>query len=336
MRPAGQANQDNLIQQKQEAQNQTTGNDKLWLRIVDAIQGEPAYVLVFGVTALFVLSGLSTTVAGVLQKDRFFAVLGVVSFLIALIGTGSVVRIVQKSTPKVIVPTEPGNLGQQLGRATVALKSDELRKMVEKIIEDAAAAIEVGDVVFTEAVLRQFRRFLAGSADWQHRQYVADVDYNEMLSKLYATARSNVFATSDPRYPWQSPIGERLLQAHRNGTAAVIRVFCFNSRSEVTRTTLNEMEKQDRITNISVLAYFEDESLANISPDVERDFTIIDDGDAIGVTESINGQSMIARWYFKDDERKSRFNELRGSIIGNSKKFGEVKADLQTLLDGKN
>jgi len=76
-----------------------------------------------------------------------------------------------------------------------------------------------------------------------------------------------------------------------------------------------------------VLAYFDDENKGyDLSPDLERDFTIIDDGDAIGITQSISGEHVQARWHFKDTDKIPKFKRHREAILKGAISYAEVKA----------
>lgn len=68
----------------------------LYQRIVEGLEGRPAYVLVFGIAALFVLSGLATSIAGVVRGEMWQSVLGLLSFVAALIAVLIVVNRVEK------------------------------------------------------------------------------------------------------------------------------------------------------------------------------------------------------------------------------------------------
>ena len=64
----------------------------LYRRVVEVLESKPAYVLLFGIAALFVLSGVSTSIAGVVRGDVWQSVLGLLSFIAALIAVFFVVN----------------------------------------------------------------------------------------------------------------------------------------------------------------------------------------------------------------------------------------------------
>ena len=68
----------------------------LYRRVAWGLQKQPAYLLVFGVSALFVLSGFANSIAAVANQNVWFGVLGVLSFTVALGATLIVVRHVER------------------------------------------------------------------------------------------------------------------------------------------------------------------------------------------------------------------------------------------------
>ena len=73
----------------------TSGSSLLRL-VAEGLRRQPAYLLVFGLAALFVLNGLGTTVYGAAAQDIRFAIVGGISFLVALFAAVAVVWIVER------------------------------------------------------------------------------------------------------------------------------------------------------------------------------------------------------------------------------------------------
>jgi len=65
-----------------DAQNSNIG---LYKRIVEGLKEKPAYLLVFAISALFVLAGIGTYGKAILDSDLKFGVLGTICFALALI-----------------------------------------------------------------------------------------------------------------------------------------------------------------------------------------------------------------------------------------------------------
>jgi hypothetical protein len=72
-------------------------DESLFKRIVAGLSQSPSYLLVFGVSALFFLPGLGTTIAGLASTNNMTLLLGLLSFLIALVATVYVVRQVERT-----------------------------------------------------------------------------------------------------------------------------------------------------------------------------------------------------------------------------------------------
>lgn len=104
----------------------------LYKRIVKGLEGQRAYLLVFAVSALFVLSGVASSVRAIVDGRVGFGILALISFAIALIAVVIVVRVVENPrsenerlttieasilSPKIIPATEflaGGSIGIEL------------------------------------------------------------------------------------------------------------------------------------------------------------------------------------------------------------------------------
>ena len=149
-----------------------------------------------------------------------------------------------------------------------------------------------------------------------------------MLRRLYELAKTSVFATSDATYlsVWKSPFGEKLLEAHENGQASVTRVFVFNDGNELSKETMAIMEKHNNTDHVHVRAYFDSEYPSfEFTADLARDFTVIDDGEVIGITEGIVSGIGQARWYFKDENKIGSILMTKAALEDGSVPFPEVK-----------
>ena len=69
----------------------------LYKRIVKGLEGQPAYLLVFAVSALFVLNGLVSSGVAIVNGDLAFGVLALISFALALLAVVVVVREVERN-----------------------------------------------------------------------------------------------------------------------------------------------------------------------------------------------------------------------------------------------
>jgi len=294
-------------------------NKSLWEKIVEGLRQRPAYLLIFAISALFVLSGLGGLGVGLATKNNLALVLGFASFALALVGAVLVVREVERPTVETPMPSRTGfgSPGAIISDTVNALKSGELKEDLEATVKAIARAVDVGNQVLTGAILRHCKAWRDLGADWEHGQYVAINDYNLILATLYENAAHSVFSTSDATFTeiWRGKLGERLLEAHKKSKAQVTRVFVFNERKEVSAETIRIMEEHRKSGKIRVLAYFDSEDDGfRFSPDIARDFTIIDDGDAIGVTEGILAESAKAHWYFNDKNRAGKFRGYQASL----------------------
>jgi hypothetical protein len=300
-------------------------NGSLWKRIVDKLGKDTAYVLIFGLVALFVLPSAAVTTRGITTGDHWTMGLGALMFVIALAAAMFVIWLVEapRRSRSVQIDSEPP---VDLPSDVSKLQNKELREHFEGILKSITKAVEVGSPVLTWAILERSKEWGDLAADWENGQYVTTTDYNAILTKLYEEADESVFATSDAATGgssyttvWKRELGERLLEAHERGNAQVTRVFLFNDRSEVTEDLLEIMRRQAKIGKLRVLAYFDKEDRGfQFSPDVTRDFTIIDEGESIGSTESLSAGEAKARWYFRNRNKTANFIQLKKRLEAGS------------------
>jgi hypothetical protein len=307
-------------------------NGSLWKRIVDELGKETAYVLIFALVALFVLPGTGLTVKGITTGDHWTMGLGALMYGMALAAAIFVIWLVEVRRRSRSVQNDsepPVNLPSVMGK----LQNKELREHFEAILKSITKAVEVGSPVLTWAILERCKHWGGLAADWENGQYITTTDYNAILTKLYEEAGKSVFATSDASTTdtsyttvWKRELGERLLEAHEKGNAQVTRIFLFNDRSEVTEDLLEIMRRQAKIGKLRVLAYFNKENSGfQFSPDVTRDFTIVDEGEAIGSTETVSAGQATARWYFRNKNKTANFLQLKKGLENGSISLPELE-----------
>lgn len=87
-----------MPQKQVKTPNNKGSADSLYKRIATGLTSQPAYLLVFAISALFFLTGAITTAKAVMSNDFRFGVLALVSFTIALCTVVIVVREVERKS----------------------------------------------------------------------------------------------------------------------------------------------------------------------------------------------------------------------------------------------
>lgn len=170
-------------------------------------------------------------------------------------------------------------------------------------------------------VLHHCHLFAENARPWSQGTYRAPhTRYPAVLVDLYRLAQRSVFATCIPQYlsTWTEDLGRRILKAHENASAAVTRVFRFDNRSEVTEAALRVMRQHARTKNVTVRVFIDAEEPYQFPQDVSRDFTLIDDGWAIGITSSYGASQREATWHFGDETKARVLREIRKSLLESS------------------
>lgn len=136
---------------------------------------------------------------------------------------------------------------------------------------------------------------------------------DRMVREMYTHAQSTVFSTCAIQYlhQWETRHGDALLEAHKKSQAKVTRVFIFNDRSEVDERARKIMLRHES-RDIKVRIYISNERMKYSLPsEIQKDFTVIDDGDAIAVTTAFltidKKEKTQATWYFSNKQRYPQF-----------------------------
>jgi hypothetical protein len=289
-------------------------DDSLWKKIAEALAKEPAYLLIFGICALFFLTAIGTAVAAVIRNgDPLLFGLALGSFVVSLAAALIAIWLVRQRQPP---PPQPPDSDGFATLAQAGMPGPNLASTISNVAENVAAALRIGSSLLNDTITTGFAELLAISSDWRKGELSArGAEYNALLIRLYERARSSVFATSIPDYHliWVSALGEELMRAHTRSTAKVTRVFVFDKRPDVSGDVVALMRKQAE-SGINVLVFFDDENAYQFSPLVSRDFTVIDAGEAIGVTAQIDRETPEARWFLNSREHKPKFTEIQTQL----------------------
>lgn len=185
----------------------------------------------------------------------------------------------------------------------------EFTEDIAAIRSDFQIALKVEHKVFCDIMRFDVSQFRDSVRCWSRHEFVArGAKYFETLIALYESAKFSVVATTRPEYllNWNRA-GDGLLAAHNRSSARVDRIFMFGDWADVTPAHMATMQRvfeatQKRNANkFALWVWIESEGGGLEFPAfLGRDFTIIDDGEAIGVTENFDANYMAARWHFNN------------------------------------
>ncbi len=182
--------------------------------------------------------------------------------------------------------------------------------------------------VFSQAILEVSRHYLEQLKEWSRGElfsHSSEAFYHNVAVALYEHAEDTVFSTCIPRYlhTWETELGQELLRAHKAANVDVTRVFLFEKRVDVNDDAIHIMRKQAKEYGINVRVLIEEYNLPyRARPGVSKDFTIVDNGTMIGVTEWKDGK-IGARWYFADNNIKGMYTEFKENIMNTSQSLEE-------------
>jgi Predicted nucleotide-binding protein containing TIR-like domain len=212
---------------------------------------------------------------------------------------------------------------RSLGRRTDRLLTHHpLKEPLDAIAKVTLEAMRSESIVFRDEVKRRVAAWVEKAGAWNDRTVIARTNYVIVLLDAYRNAQRNIFSTSIPAYlpAWQLEWGRNLLQIQdQNRRARSTRVFIFKRRVDVTEAHRAVFETH-RKSRVEVLLHFADEHESTFPAELGHDWTVVDDGNAIGVTQKL-GDLYEAMWYFHNTAEAERFKMFRDRLRAASHPF---------------
>jgi hypothetical protein len=191
---------------------------------------------------------------------------------------------------------------------------------VEQLSTNLSKAALIENDAFKHELRRKLAEWVRESVEWRRGEVYVRRSYEIFLAEVYRGAQRNIFSTSIPDYNtfWKQDLGRALLDIQAsNDSASSTRLFVFESKLEVDDSVRSILADQLE-HGVEAYCYFNREDTTyDFSPDTGKDWTVVDDGDVIGVTHDLGGPSaeVAATWYFGDQGRKDFFAEQRDRLL---------------------
>ncbi|MBA7566167.1 hypothetical protein ES708_07855 [subsurface metagenome] len=100
----------------------------LFIEITNGLKGQPAYLLIFGVCGIFLLSGFGNSIAGIIKNDHILTLYGLISFIAALLSSVIVVKHIERKSINSSKDNSPGDLITPIDKDIVSNKLPDNRK----------------------------------------------------------------------------------------------------------------------------------------------------------------------------------------------------------------
>lgn len=189
-----------------------------------------------------------------------------------------------------------------------------VREQTLTLVHELKNLKTIKNPLFQKAISIDYTDFLSEVKNWVRSCVKIQGNENdEFLITIYQSASQSVFSTCIIDYfnAWESDFGNMLLEAHKdNKNCDTKRVFIFQRRDEITPDILAHINKQ---TEFSVKPYI----LIDESNEFD-DFTIIDNGEVIGITNEMKYGRRLTTWYFDEPHQKTRFLTKKERILHKS------------------
>ena len=209
----------------------------------------------------------------------------------------------------------------RLGR----LRHPTLESTLYSIVQNYRQAFRVDHDVFQSHLKRWAKGTKDESEAWGQGLLRIRIHYGQFLADIYKRAEQSVFSTTVPTYNsevWKGALksfnlGRVLLKAQQaNVKARSTRIFIYADEQAITDDDIRIM-KMHQEYRIEVYVYVDSVYPGfEYPPDnVESDWTMIDDGKAIGITKTIDSRRNEAYWYFNNQGKAKEYKELRDSLL---------------------
>lgn len=297
-------------------------------KFIEALKSRPDYILVLAIAGPSGLVGIGSGAVGVGTQRVDQMLIGLAGSVLACFTALYAIR-----------------MGHRADRVTSVSKATDshkdhstspdhsplkYQKFLESLSDNMVKCERVSNDVFHEYVNKTCSDFLNSTADWAQKIFTVPLETNgfQVLVSSYASAKTSIFATSDVGFSkvWPKDVGVELSRAHLKGAASLTRVFVFDCKGDVTEAHYEVMRQQSEIDRTTVKVFFDKEDTRfEFDTDLTRDFTIVDDGEAIGITMGLSkGDSDLrAKWFFEHGARKPHVINVRDDLNKFSVSFRE-------------
>jgi len=276
--------------------------------IVAGLAKRPAYLLIFalcfiGLTAGSVLAFTDSSAVAITLA--FSVVVGIVAAVVIIL--------------RLEKPTEQLHL-TGLSAIDTHLKS---------ISDSLKVSLQISHPEFQKIVIETCAELDGKLADIKNGQVRVDSkDYNVAMHTMLSSAKTSVFCVHRGDYllEWFQRIGRSIISSHKQSGATATHLFVFNRAEDVTEAHQNALATLDESQKVDVFVYFDKQDFNYRYPeDLPRDYTLLDGGDAICVTDRLESDGFSGTWYFNDSRRKARFNNEFSALKRESRRFSRAE-----------
>ena len=193
------------------------------------------------------------------------------------------------------------------------LRHPRLEPTLASIIQNHRQAFRVEHPVFQQYLENWCDLEQEDSKAWGEGVMRIGLDYADVLSRLYVTARRSIFSTCirETRHIWGDFLGRLLLRTQSdNKKAGSTRVFIYGDEEQISPEDIRIMQLHKQY-GIEVRIH---RSVA-ANADIRDDWTMIDEGEAIGITQSVHANRIEAYWYFGGTAKAAQYRLLRDRLL---------------------
>lgn len=218
-------------------------------------------------------------------------------------------------------------------------KDDDLEEKLTKICTNVRLATKINAATLSTVITSKLDSLVIKSEPWSRGELHASIkQYQPILLELYRTATSSIYSTTTREYIkyWK---GDELLTAMIDAceipqAVSVTRIFVFKNKEEIDRRAIEVINKFNDSARIETFVYIDGISARYRLPNEnERDFAVIDGGEAIGITVSFKSKYPTAVWYFGNKSRKLNFAKICKKLEDASDPAAKILEERKNLLE---
>jgi len=216
---------------------------------------------------------------------------------------------------------------ERLGKLRLA--PPDMEKTLFEIIKNHRTAFRVEHPLFQKYLGRWCANEKEDSEVWKKGLLRVQKDSPFVLLQLFQNSKMNIFSTKllGSGFKWNEQWEDRLLQAQKeNKFAKSTRVFVYPQKRPPEK---NDKEIMERYNNagIEVRVYIDDRNDRIrgeefiYEAEIESEWHMIDDGEAIGISKDNGADIMEVHWFFADREKAMKYNDLKNNLMLSSYPF---------------
>ena len=247
----------------------------LFMEISNGLKDQPAYLLIFGVCGLFLLSGFGNSIAGVIKNDYILTAYGLISFIAALLSSVVVVKYIERKNINISKDNSSDDSITHMDKGSISNKLPDNKE----------------NYFFESKVIKSFPLKMDNDFENAKNIWLFGIHQSHMLIRNYQKIKNKIMRGDH----------FRILLLDPYGSACKMTTMRFPGK-------VNPIQEQERIKS-SLLSYCELQKIAPDRMEIRTIDFLLPYGGFLFDVEEFNGSIYIQRYTFRTNggNRKPKF-----------------------------